>query len=345
VLHISAPITPFHRFNSTYSSRWEISKKGIHDYAEGLLNWVPLSLVPWQISRNFLKIRNFYSGSILRFGKHISKAGMSNPDVLMIDEPRFVGLESTIKAAHTIYRPTDIYWSMKNDTSIIEAEKLLLAKVSRVAATSQPVLDHIKSLKSNIEGQIFENGFNLKIVDSKKIERGAVVRGIYYGSLDDRFDFELVKAIAEKNPKVQFDIYSPDIESTSSGPRGNVSLNPAIPYEELPEVMSKYQFGFLPFSDSISNNGRSPMKLFEMIARGLPVFVTKTSELSRRNIPFLVTLDDKTEIMLELENLDSELYSYEQRTRFISQYTWENIAERLVQFACGTSRYRCDIKL
>ena len=105
VLHISAPITPFHRLGTKYTFRKELASRGIHQVSENLMAWVPQTLVPWQVAKWFLTYGNLYISSVSELKSNLSKVGMLNPDVLLMDEPRMVGAETVIKANHSVYRP------------------------------------------------------------------------------------------------------------------------------------------------------------------------------------------------------------------------------------------------
>ncbi|MDG2169009.1 MAG: hypothetical protein P8L44_13915 [Opitutales bacterium] len=251
---------------------------------------------------------------------------------MLIDEPRLVGLSYFFDDAHIVYRPTDIYWVQKNDSSIINAERLLLSKVSLVVGTSGPVLQHILSLGFEQSYELIENGFEFNGEFPQKPDLKAPFKGIYYGSLDDRFDHKLVLEIALANPGVDFVVASPDFENLPKGLPANLQYTKRIPYDELFHRISEFDFGFLPFVDNTANNGRSPMKLYEMYACGLPVFSTETSELRRRKLPFVFFFDSSLEIKEKLLELDTAILDCEFRETVLKNHTWTAISRRLLEF-------------
>jgi len=75
-------------------------------------------------------------------------------------------------------------------------------------------------------------------------------------------------------------------------PAANVHLLGSRPYAELPGYLQHADLGLLPFNNHPGNAARSPMKLYEYAAAGLPVVARRTPELERRNEPFVHFYDD-----------------------------------------------------
>ena len=222
---------------------------------------------------------------------------------------------------------------MKNDARIRFAEKLILRNIKKVAATSLPVLEHVQSLRSGIQGEIFENGFSLPVLDRSLEERKQSLRGVYYGALDSRFDYDLATNLAKNNPEIQFDIYSPDQPLSLPTQIRNLSFMDAIPYKELSQKLAEYDFGFMPLSKSKANDGRSPMKLFEMYASGLIVLSSKTVELQRRNLSFVHFFESGCVSDLIKGVVSDHVSGVEARKRDLEPFMWNTIANKLKEFA------------
>lgn len=331
VLHISTPVTLAHLLDGKHAVRNRLAKKGIYQYSKNLYSWVPFTLVPWPIARWFLRFANLFSATIWGFEEKIRNAAFLDPDLLLVDEPRLVGMEKRIRPCVMVYRPTDIYWSMRNDISVMRAEKQLLFKAKKVIATSRPVLDHILSLESRIDGLILENGYDSNLFPVEMSETKTEHRGIYYGSLDKRFDKDLCIELAKNNPAIKFDVYSPDSNSVLLEIPANLKFYGSVPYNDLPKVLKNYTFGFLPFVPGISNDGRSPMKLYEMYSCGLPVFSTETAELTRRRLSFLLSLNKKTNILDELICFDPDIVGLKARNDILKTKSWSYIATEILK--------------
>lgn len=331
ILHISSPLTLLHIFQSKYKFRRKLANLGPHEYCDGLLNWVPWTLVPWQFSRVLKIFLRLFGATIFNLRSTLRKLNFHSVDLVLIDEPRLVGLSDYFDNAQIVYRPTDIYWVQKNDASIINAERLLLSKVRLVVGTSGPVLQHVRSLGFEHATELIENGYEFNGEFTQQPDLQIPLKGIYYGSLDDRFDHKLILEIALANPSVNFVVASPDFEDPPKGLPANLQYEKGIPYNKLFNRISEFDFGFLPFVDSTANNGRSPMKLYEMYACGLPVFSTETTELRRRKLPFVFFFDSSLEIEKKLLELDTTILDCRFRETVLKNHTWSAISMRLLE--------------
>ncbi len=106
-------------------------------------------------------------------------------------------------------------------------------------------------------------------------------RAIYVGNLaEHRIDFELLDAVAEARPRVQFviagligggDTAPPGAACRRFLGRANVRHVGVQPQEALPAWLQHCQAGLVPFLDNEHTRGSLPLKLWEYAAAGLPV--------------------------------------------------------------------------
>jgi glycosyltransferase involved in cell wall biosynthesis len=66
-----------------------------------------------------------------------------------------------------------------------------------------------------------------------------------------------------------------DLEKFALQSEGRIRVNPAIPNDQIPGLLEKVHVGVLPFPDEEKYRVCSPIKLFEYMAAGLPVFATR----------------------------------------------------------------------
>ncbi|MDR5172644.1 glycosyltransferase [Methylobacillus flagellatus] len=320
VVHLSPPVTPAHLtllqktpFERVRFQRW--LKSG--DVINQVTDIIPFSLMPWGIATRLGSGSDIF-GFFLKFSalRQLRKYKFSNPDVVLIDEPRLGYLLQYFSKAKIVYRPTDIYHEIRNDPSIIEAEKLLIPQVHGFIATSEPVRQHLNRLGVE-DVLLLQNGVDLdhylNFVQSE-LDLPPEPRAIYAGALDHRFGFDVVRSAALQHQGISFLLAGPVEEKykTAFNDLANVHFLGHIKYAELPNLLSQCQIGLLPMSDHPSNLGRSPMKLFEYAAVGLPVVSTATPELERRQLPFVFLAKNAqrfTENLQEVFNADIQLMS------------------------------------
>jgi glycosyltransferase involved in cell wall biosynthesis len=66
-----------------------------------------------------------------------------------------------------------------------------------------------------------------------------------------------------------------ELEVFAAQTHGNIRVFPPMPYEEIPETLSRAHIGVLPFPDEEKFRVSSPIKLFEYMAAGLPILATR----------------------------------------------------------------------
>jgi glycosyltransferase involved in cell wall biosynthesis len=161
-------------------------------------------------------------------------------------------------------------------------------------------------------------------------------RLVYAGALDGRFGYKAVSATAKCLPHANVILIGPYRNDVVKqlGAGDNIHLLGPRKYHQLPAYFQHADIGLLPLSDHPANDGRSPMKLFEYGASGLPVVATRTAELTRRKLDFLLLADGTDEFVSQVKNLVNN-----DRTRAriglstkdqSSNYSWEAITHRLL---------------
>jgi glycosyltransferase involved in cell wall biosynthesis len=344
VAHLSPPVTPAHilrskaQFERVRIARWW--RGG--DVINGATDLIPCSLMPWEICRRLSKNPQalFFTFTRRSITSLLRSTDMLSPDIVFIDEPRLAGIVNLIQSPRIVYRPTDIYKEIRNDPSVTTAERYLISQSQKFIATSQPVANHLKSLGVN-DVLIMENG-----VDIEHFQNNADMVGstpdqlsnpiaIYAGALDNRFGFDSLSVAASMNPHIRFQLLGPvtTLAQEKLGKLENVQLLGAIPFSELPSYLRKATVAMLPLSDAPSNEGRSPMKLFEYAALGLPIIATRTSELARRDMKFVALANSPNEFGTKLGRLVSGDMKIEDGRPYAAMHSWQAKAQRAVEYA------------
>ena len=120
---------------------------------------------------------------------------------------------------------------------------------------------------------------NAKYADLQ--EKYSCVLG-YYGALASWFDYDIIRAVAEKKPdwcwlligkKIDNDMERSKIEKLP-----NVIYAPAVPYKELPSYIACCDIMTIPFVLNEITAATSPVKLFEYMASGKPIITSDMNE-------------------------------------------------------------------
>lgn len=318
VLHIPSP-------THILSKKPQTQRKNTNEIE--LNSILPIGRISWLDAIIYIKLK-----MVLK--KQIKIRTLTKIDFIIVDQPTFSELAIWLARkydAKIIYRPTDIYSEMSGDW-VKKHEIKILNHSNKIIATSKVVISEIRKIKdlSNHQTEIIENGFDIDHFKPVKTKREfPPKRLIYVGSLDSRFDYESLAYLGYSIPSLTIDIYGPkpDTPSLTKIP-SNVIFHGPIEYEKLPSIYSKYDAALILMVDSKANHGRSPMKIYEYLASGLPVIARSTTELQSRNIENLYLYKSGDELV----GLINEIKLFIDNVVELKKHSWKSKAKLLVNF-------------
>lgn len=105
----------------------------------------------------------------------------------------------------------------------------------------------------------------------------------FFGVIDERFDIELLDAVARKRPDWNFVVIGPivKIDPDSLPKHANVHYLGSKAYEELPNYLAGWDIALLLFARNDSTRYISPTKTPEYLAAGKPVISTSIRDVVR----------------------------------------------------------------
>lgn len=103
----------------------------------------------------------------------------------------------------------------------------------------------------------------------------------FYGVIDERFDIELIRQVAEARPEWQFVLIGPivKIHPNSLPKYPNIHYPGGKKYDELPLYLSGWDIALIPFAINESTKFISPTKTPEYLAAGKPVISTPITDV------------------------------------------------------------------
>jgi glycosyltransferase involved in cell wall biosynthesis len=103
----------------------------------------------------------------------------------------------------------------------------------------------------------------------------------FYGVIDERFDTELVKEMAEAHPEWQIVLVGPvvKIDPANLPKSANVHYMGQRTYDELPKFLAGWDVALLPFALNESTKFISPTKVLEYMAAELPSVSTPITDV------------------------------------------------------------------
>ncbi|MBZ6077724.1 glycosyltransferase [Microvirga puerhi] len=105
----------------------------------------------------------------------------------------------------------------------------------------------------------------------------------FFGVIDERMDIDLVSEVAELRPDWQLVMIGPvvKIDPASLPRRENIHWLGGKAYSELPDYLSGWDIGFMPFALNEATKFISPTKTPEFLAAGVPVISTAITDVVR----------------------------------------------------------------
>jgi len=135
---------------------------------------------------------------------------------------------------------------------------------------------------SSIDKQHFEKARTYKKAPKDQIDISRPRIG-FFGVIDERFDIDLIREMAEKRPNWQFILIGPVVKiDPALLPREeNIHYKGSKTYLELPEYLSGWDIALIPFLLNESTQFISPTKTPEYLAAGIPVISTPIKDVIR----------------------------------------------------------------
>jgi UDP-galactopyranose mutase len=139
---------------------------------------------------------------------------------------------------------------------------------------------NIHSFPSSIDKKHFGAARNIKQDPADQVPIPSPRFG-FYGVIDERFDIELIREVAERKPDWQFVLIGPVVKiDPETLPRNkNIHYLGSKKYNELPAYLSGWDISLVSFALNESTQFISPTKTPEYLAGGKPVISTPIKDV------------------------------------------------------------------
>ena len=170
---------------------------------------------------------------------------------------------------------------------LIHREKALFEKTDLVFTGGRSLYEakrhehsSVHAFPSSIDKEHFAQALTIRNGVSEQSEM-AHPRVGFIGVVDERADLDLLAAVADLLPQVNFIMVGPivKIEESSLPRRTNIHYLGQKNYVELPAVLAGWDVAMMPFALNESTRYISPTKTPEFLAAGLPVVSTPIADV------------------------------------------------------------------
>ena len=210
--------------------------------------------------------------------------------VLWYYTPMAIEFTRQLKPLAMVYDCMDELSAFKGAPEALKFHELELLKRADVVFTGGQSLYQAKREKhrsvhafpSSIDRDHFMQA-RMRREDPDDQKRIAHPRLGFFGVIDERFDIELLDAIAAARPHWQFVMLGPitKIDPISLPHRLNIHYLGSKSYEELPKYIAGWDVALLPFAINEATRYISPTKTPEYLTAGKPVVSTPIPDVIR----------------------------------------------------------------
>jgi UDP-galactopyranose mutase len=224
-----------------------------------------------------------------------------------------------------------------------QLEKTLMAKAHVVFTGGHSLYEakkdqhaNIYPFPSSIDRKHFLRAREIKTCPEDQINTTQPKLG-FYGVIDERFDIELIKGIADAKPDWQIILIGPvvKINPDSLPKNSNIHYLGAKNYQELPEYIASWDIALIPFQLNESTRFISPTKTPEYLAAGLPVISTPIRDVinpyGKNNLVHIGANADDFVAAAEKELSTTSKEAWQLKTdAFLASNSWDKTCENIL---------------
>ena len=258
--------------------------------------------------------------------------------------PMALSFTEQFNPALVVYDCMDELSLFKNaPAELKDFEKRLMAKSDVVFTGGHSLYEAKKHQHANIHAfpsSIDKSHFVKARTNKVQAEEQAIITGPklgFYGVIDERFDIELIRAIADARPEWNLMLIGPVLKiNVDHLPKNqNIHYLGQKSYEQLPQYLSGWDVALIPFMLNDSTKFISPTKTPEYLSAGKPVVSTAIRDVIN---PYaknsLVHIGRNAEdfieaIELELNNKNTKHW-LAKVDAFLSKNSWDNTCENMI---------------
>lgn len=331
VLYVNPPVNAFslfYRANRAKYFKQQLVKKSANLYVLTPKNYLPFQL--------FHRTFNFNTRLIKRaVAQAATELCLTHP-ILWIEEPTAEGLIGQFGEELVVYHCTDDFPSIgRGRYRSVEARENKLAARADIVFASSPQLVHDK-IKINPQTFYLPHAFDeqyfpqLEKKESKPEEINHLQKIIgYVGSINERIDINLIKAIARKFQDATLVLIGPvKYMENKEELRGlvnskNILLIKPKPKAELFSYIKYFTAGIIPYKNNAFNRASFPLKIYDYLALGKPA-VTIELEAFRHFSNLLYPARTEKEFLDKLEQAlqENDPALTEKRKEFVRANSW-----------------------
>lgn len=204
--------------------------------------------------------------------------------------PMMLGWGEGLQPRAVIYDCMDELSGFKNaPPELVGRERELFSRADLVFTGGESLYEAkrkqhraVYAFPSSIDAAHFSKAMSIDDENEAQMHIGHPRIG-FVGVLDERLDIDLLAAIADLRPELNFIMVGPvvKIDEADLPRRQNIYYLGGKAYDELPSVLAGWDVAMMPFALNEATRYISPTKTPEYLAAGLPVVSTPIADVAR----------------------------------------------------------------
>ncbi|HEX2723431.1 MAG TPA: glycosyltransferase [Gemmatimonadaceae bacterium] len=155
----------------------------------------------------------------------------------------------------------------------------------------------------------------------------------YFGVIDERLDYDLIRALAERHPEVTVLMVGPTVKvNPDELPQApNIHWLGQKSYDELPRYVKTFDVCMMPFALNEATEYINPTKTLEYMAAGKPIVSTAVADVVRNFTPVVTISRDIDEFVRAVMNATREPDEslLREGIRMAEASSWESIVSQM----------------
>lgn len=351
VYYIDYPFTTWDAHRLKNSDQYKVRENAFKGKHNGIIETaipnLKIIVVPPLLSIHFLPEGKLYRLLLRINEKTIARSINKVVEAEKIDDFIFINswvfhypnVAKYIRASRRIYHCIDPIVMSYDAKHGIVSEQQLIENSDMIICTSKQLHNEKKRLHpktffvsnaADIKHSILATDKNLPEHSSMLQFKKPVIG--YFGHIEKRIDYEMMREVAEKNKDKSF-VFAGPVEKHwvpdffFNIP--NIYFIGRIPYNEMPSVLKSFDVAIIPFRKYEDSATVFPMKLFEYLGAGKPVVSTDFNPdlqyFTHDLIPYCSTAEEFSAALNEALNNNNEDLQ-KARIKLASEHTWESRA-------------------
>ncbi|MBC7686502.1 MAG: NAD(P)-binding protein, partial [Bdellovibrionales bacterium] len=204
--------------------------------------------------------------------------------------PMALPLLQTVHPSLIVYDCMDELSAFKNAPKQLLQRESALLNIADVVFTGGPSLYQAKRerhanahcFSSSVDLQHFSKALDRTLAHPSQASLRHPRLG-FYGVIDERFDVDLLRAIADARPDWELVMVGPIVKIDQAAlPRNpNIHYMGQANYDELPQYLAAWDVCLMPFALNDSTKFISPTKVLEYMAAELPIVSTNITDVAK----------------------------------------------------------------